>query len=357
MKKGRQTRRKIRAQLRDMRVLLRESRYSLLLFIGVVLGGGLVFYLFYVFPDGTEQAGEYLSYSEATYATFSLIFFQTLLPFPDEWYLQALFFIIPVLGLVAVVDGVLRFSTALINKQARGQKWQVAMASTYHNHIIVCGVGKIGYRVVEELLKYGRDVVAVEMDENGRFVDKVKAWDVPIIIGNARRSETIIKAGVLHADAIIPCTDDELANLDIALDAREINPNIKVVLRMFDSDLARRVEKGFGIHTAFSGSALAAPIFAAAAMRLDIKHSFYVGEELLNLSEIKIEPHSPLAGWTVVQLQQTYNLSVVYYRSNQHDDMHPQPDQQLCPGDFLLVLASLDVLRQLKANNESHSGA
>ena len=47
-------------------------------------------------------------------------------------------------------------------------------------------------------------------------------------------------------------------NLDIALQARELNPGIKVVLRMFDPDLARRVESGFGIHTAFSTSALAA---------------------------------------------------------------------------------------------------
>ncbi len=67
----------------------------------------------------------------------------------------------------------------------------------------------------------------------------------------------------------LPATDDQLANLEIALDAREINPGIKVVMRMFDVEFARKVEKGFGIHTAFSCSALTAPIFAAAAMRLE----------------------------------------------------------------------------------------
>jgi len=351
MKRTRQLRRQLRAQLRDIRVLLRESGYSILLFLLVVFGGALIFHLFYAFPAEAERAGQSPGFGEAVYATFSLIFFETLLPFPDVWYLQVLFFIIPVVGLVAVADGVLRFGTALINKQARGQKWQVAMASTYSDHIIVCGTGKIGYRVILELLKYGREVVAIETDENGRFVEKVRALNVPLIIANARRSESIIQAGVQRADAIIPCTDDELANLDIALDAREINPNIKVVLRMFDSDLARRVEKGFGIHTAFSGSALAAPIFAAAALRLDIKHSFYVGEELLNLSEMTIRPNSPLTGWTVTRLQQEYNLSVVFHRGDHHGDMHPDPEQKLCAGDFLLVLASLDVLRQIKTLN------
>ena len=162
------------------------------------------------------------------------------------------------------------------------------MASTYSNHIIVCGAGKIGYRVILELLNYEQDVVAIELNENGRFVEKIRNLGVPLLIADARRSETILKAGVQKADAIIPATDNELANLDIALDAREINPNIKVVLRMFDGELARRVEKGFGIHTAYSGSALAAPIFATAALRLNIKHSFYVGETLLHLSEIEI---------------------------------------------------------------------
>jgi hypothetical protein len=50
-----------------------------------------------------------------------------------------------------------------------------------------------------------------------------------------------------------------VANLDIALNARDSNPGIKVVMSMFDEDLALRVEKGFGIHTAFSSSALAVP--------------------------------------------------------------------------------------------------
>lgn len=351
MNQKRQFRRQLRAQFRDIQVLLGESGNSILLFMLVVIGGAVIFHLFYVFPAEAERAGQSPGLGEALYATFSLIFFETLLPFPDVWYLQILFFIIPVVGLVAVADGVLRFGTALINKQARGQKWQVAMASTYSDHIIVCGAGKIGYRVTQELLKYGRDVVAIEMNENGRFVEKVRALGVPLLIADARRSETIIQAGVQRADAIIPATDDELANLDIALDAREINPKIKVVLRMFDSDLARRVEKGFGIHTAFSGSALAAPIFAAAAMRLDIKHSFYVGEDLLNLSEMTIRPDSPLVGWTVTRLQQAYNLSVVFHRGNQHGDLHPDPAQKLCAGDFLLVLASLEILRQIKTLN------
>ncbi len=345
----RQLQRTLCAQLRDMRVLLRESWGSLLLFVVIVTGGALLFHFFYTHAD----TGQHPSFSEALHATFALVFFETLLPFPKQWYLQALFFIIPIVGLAVVADGLLRFGVALLNKQARGQKWQVAMASTYSNHIIVCGMGKVGYRVTLQLLRFDQEVVVIEINPQGRFVEKARAWGIPLIIANARRSENIIKAGVKRADAIIPCTDDELTNLDIALDARELNPGIKVVMRMFDADLARRVEQGFGIHTAYSTSALAAPIFAAAAMRLNIEHSLYIGDQLLNLSEVVIEPGSRLIGWSMEKLEAELDLSVVCYQSKEVADLHPNPDLVLDTGDKVLVLASLEVLERLKDLNQS----
>ncbi len=338
----------IRAQIRDTRVLLGESWFSLALFLAVLFGGALIFSFSYPDPDNVAA---HLPYADALYATFAHIFFETLLPFPDVWYLQILFFLIPILGLLAIGDGVLRFSMALFNKNARGQKWQVAMASTYQDHIIVCGAGKIGYRVLLELIKYERDVVVIEADENGRFIEKIKNLGVPLLFADARRSETLYKAGVERADAIIPATNNELANLDIALDARDINPQIKVVLRMFDGDLARRVEKGFGIHTAYSGSALAAPVFATAALRLNIKHSFYVGENLLHIGEIKISVTSDLIGLTVEELTRDYDCSLVSYEHEGTSTLHPEANQKIFAHDTILVLAALGTLRTLHNKN------
>ena len=343
----RRSRRILRAQLRDLRVLLRESWVSLFFFVLIVFGGAIIFHLFYTWP----ATGLHPSFSESLHATFTLVFFETMLPFPEEWYLQALFFLIPILGLVVVVDGLFRFGTALLNKQARGQKWQVAMASTYKNHVIICGMGKLGYRIALQLLEFDREVVAVEANPEGRFVEKVRALDIPLIIANARRSENLVKAGIEHADAIIPCTNDELTNLDIALDARELNPDIRVVMRMFDEDLAKQIEKGFDIHTAYSTSSLAAPIFATAAMHLDIRHSLYVGDQLIHLSELAIEPGSGLVGWSVSRLESEMDLSVICYQNQEIADLHPAPVLCLSVGDTVLVLASLESLEQLRNLN------
>jgi voltage-gated potassium channel len=194
-------------------------------------------------------------------------------------------------------------------------------------------------------------VIAIESNPDSRFIEKAKSRGIPVIIADARRTEYLIKANIKTADAVIPCTDDELTNLDIALDARELNPDVKVVMRLFDPDLARRVEKGFGIHTAFSTSALAAPIFATASMRVNVKTSFYVQDTLLNVSALTIRPGSALSGYKVRQLEEALDLSVICYTQGGNSILHPDSDLSLQAGADILVLATLDVLTRLEDMN------
>jgi len=340
-------RRLFRAQWRDATVLFQESRGALFLFVTLVFGGAVLFSIFYKDPD----TGASITFLEALYGTFALLFFQDSLPYPHSGFLQIFYFIIPILGLVVVAEGVIRFGSALTNKAERGQKWQVAMASTYSGHVIICGIGKVGYRVALELIKNNREIIAIESNPEGRFVEKVKALGIPVILADARRSENLIKAGVKKADAVITCTDDDLANLDIALDTREINPNAKIVMRMFDPDLAHRVERGFGIHTAFSVSALAAPTFAAASMRFNVRTSFYVGDELMNISEFIVQPGGSINGLTIEQVERQIDLSVVSLIDGDQKIFHPAPEQTLNPNSKLLVMGSLESLHKLDQLN------
>jgi Trk K+ transport system NAD-binding subunit len=123
-------------------------------------------------------------------------------------------------------------------------------------------------------------------------------------------------------------------------------------MRMFDAELAARVEKGFGIHTAYSVSALAAPTIAAAAMRVRVRSSFYVGETLLNISEVTVRPNAPIVGWSVRQLEEKLDLSVVSYIDGETTYLHPEPDLELRSESKLLVLATLDTLHRLEALNQ-----
>jgi Trk K+ transport system NAD-binding subunit len=117
---------------------------------------------------------------------------------------------------------------------------------------------------------------------------------------------------------------------------------------MFDGQLAQKVRSGFNIHTAFSTSALAAPVFAAAATRAQIDHSFYVDDLLMNVARATIDPSSTLVGYTIGQLEREFDVSVILYRGLDTLDLHPSPDIILQGGDHLMVFSSLEALARLQ---------
>jgi len=337
-------RRYARAVWRDTRVLIRQFRVSLLAFAILLCGGTLALRFLYYYPE----SGQRLGWAAALHATFMLVFAETILPFPRALGLQILFFAIPPIGLAVVADGVLRFGVALFNRRERKEAWQVAIASTYHDHILVCGLGKVGYRVVRELLHLGEDVVGIEQNPERPFLEEIRQMNVPVLLGDARQREMLEKAHVQEASAIVVCTQDDLTNLDIALDARELNPGIKVVMRMFDVQLAEKVRRGFGIRTAFSTSALAAPIFAAAATRAQIDYSFHVDDELLNVARTVIRSGSALEGRIIAQVEKEVDITVILHKSSDRFDLHPNPNAALRAGDCLVVFATLNALARVR---------
>ncbi|MEE8390311.1 MAG: NAD-binding protein, partial [Anaerolineae bacterium] len=185
------------------------------------------------------------------------------------------------------------------------------------------------------------------------FLDEIREMKVPVLLGDARHEDILDQARVREASAIVVCTEDDLISLAIALEAREVNPEIKVVMRMFDAQLAEKVGNGFGIHTAFSTSALSAPVFAAAAAtRAQIDHSFYVDDVLMNVARTTVKSGSALEGCTIAEVEKELDISIILYKGLDVLDMHPAPDITLRPGDYLVVFASLETLSRLHEIND-----
>ncbi len=336
---------------RDFRVLIRAFSRPLLLFLGTLVCFGLLYWFLADLANIPDKPGPV----ESIFLVLQMMFLQANMNFPEPWYLQIFLFLMPVIGVVLLSAGAANLGVKLFNRSARGQDWEVALASTYSDHVIVCGLGKLGYRVTLQLLEFGQSVVAIEREADKFFIAPAREHDVPVIVGDARQREVLRKAGVERASAVVCCTQDELANLDIALDARELHPDIKVVLRMFDETLAAKVEKGFGIHTAFSMSALSAPAFAAAATRAHIDYSFYVGGTLLHVSQINITAESPLLNLPLETAERKYNMTVVLHQIGGELHLHPTSDEIIGAGDSLVVFATLETLGMIGGINQ-HTG-
>ncbi|HET9494325.1 MAG TPA: NAD(P)-binding protein, partial [Chloroflexia bacterium] len=208
------------------------------------------------------------------------------------------------------------------------------------DHIVVCGLGNVGYRVVTRLHELGMAVAATEKVEDSRSIPQVRRLGIPVIIGDARSPETLQALNVAAARCVVVATDDDAANLETALNARAQNPDIRVVMRLFDPDLAERVERAFNIPISRSVSALAAPSFAAAAVGRRVVASIAVGKRVLIAAQTHVEPGSPADGITVAQLEDGTEGRVLLVEGKAGKEWAPAPERNLAPGDVMTVVAT-----------------
>ncbi len=338
--------RKWRASWRDTVLLLRDFRGPLLLFVLAIVGGGLLY--FYL----ASQAGEALdSLAEAVYTVLGLVFLQGGGNFPKTWYLQVFYFVMPVIGIGILAQGLADFGVLFFNRRARNKEWEMAVASTFSNHIILVGLGHLGYRVVRNLHELDQDVVVIELEPRDDLLADMHALDIPVLQGDATREALLEAAGVRRARVLMLCTQNDNLNLQMAVKARSLNPNIQVVMRIFDDDFAQALEKQFGF-SALSATGMAAPVFAATAAGMDISHPITIEGQALSLARLNVLPKGKLVNLTVSQIEEHYRVSVVLLRHADGRDLHPAGDKRLAGNDVLAVLGGLEQINHLAQDNK-----
>ncbi len=141
--------------------------------------------------------------------------------------------------------------------------------SHYKGHFVVAGLGTIGLGVLRELIHGGERAVAIELKEDSKFVETAKSL-APVVLGNARTAETLKKAGIDGARALIAVTDSDVSNLSSSLAARRANPQIHTVMRIFDANLAESMCSSLKTNAVLSASSASSPTFVAAALVPDV---------------------------------------------------------------------------------------
>jgi Trk K+ transport system NAD-binding subunit len=220
----------------------------------------------------------------------------------------------------------------------------------YRQHTVVVGVGKVGYRILTELVALREPVVAIELKTESEFLEEIRSRQVAVISGNGRHRKTLVEAGVGRARAIILATDDDLANVDAALTAREINPQIHVVLRLYDETLAAKFATRFGM-PAISTSEVAVPAFIAAATGRKVYHTFQLDGAKLNLTDLTVAAGGSLAGRPVGEVQAAHRVNIVMHRGSRGVTVNPPHDILLAPEDSVLVMAPRELLADFEEAN------
>lgn len=209
------------------------------------------------------------------------------------------------------------------------------------DHVIVCGFGKVGYRIAEELRAHGHRVVAVEKQANAQLVERARRSGVPVLVSQDHYT-TLMGLHLKEARCLMAVTDDDAQNMELAIAAQEKNPAIRVVVRLFDPQLASLVERAFGIHLVRSPSAIAAPAFAVAAASDDLVDAFELGEVLWCVGRQVLREADALCGRPADDLSghQVFLLSV--RRGAAPWQAPVPPSWSLLPGDEVVLLAPRD---------------
>ncbi|MDR3476447.1 MAG: NAD-binding protein [Gammaproteobacteria bacterium] len=153
------------------------------------------------------------------------------------------------------------------------------------DHVIICGLGNIGFRTFELLIQAHQHIAVISDTTHDEWRWQVEKAGAEFYAGDARNDTLLVQAGIQHAKAILAVTNHDMVNVSIAMEARNLNPNIRIIARMYDTDLGDHIAEAFGVHQVFSTSELAAPIFTDNIYRHAVLAQFNLNGKTYVVSE------------------------------------------------------------------------
>ncbi|WP_411081524.1 NAD-binding protein [Streptomyces sp. cmx-18-6] len=174
-------------------------------------------------------------------------------------------------------------------------------------HVVLLGLGKIGTRVLVRLRELDIPVVVVEEDPEARGIPLARSMHVPTVIGDVTQEGVLEAAKIRRAHALLALTSIDTTNLEAALYARSVKPDLRVALRLYDDEFATAVHRTLrtahpqALTRSRSVSHLAAPSFAVAMMGRQILGAVPVERKVMLFAALEVEGHPQLEGHTVEQ--------------------------------------------------------
>ncbi|MDO8433500.1 MAG: potassium channel protein [Candidatus Binatus sp.] len=217
-------------------------------------------------------------------------------------------------------------------------------------HVIVCGFGRFGRVVTEELKRH--DVPVVVIESNPALEKELSRLEVLHVNGSALEDEILEEAGIQSARAIVVATDSDADNVYITLSAREKNPGIAIHARG-ESETGLRRLKSAGANQVISayqrgGMRIASMILRPAVVDFLELATPGHGDEI-DLEEIEIEPGSHAVGKTIEAVERgTAKLRVVALkRGDDPISIIPDPGTIVKEGDHLVAIGDAESLKHL----------
>jgi Trk K+ transport system NAD-binding subunit len=335
-------------KIRSIILAIKQLKTAILLLLGTIVLGSLIFYWYYLPSFDSQYTGNIL---DIILATISLLLSLEVYSFPHggDIVLKLLYVIYPFLGLLLIGIGILEFGMIVFTYRYRLGAWNDWLAKDMERHTVLVGLGNVGSRVLNELKEDDIETTVITL-EDGKSAELVNELlehpSIALIFGDASQRPILEKANVQKARALIVVTNDDLVNFKIATIAKELNPNLRTVIRAFDVAFSKKVTELFDIDAAISTSAIAAPAFVATSFEDGIIQTLKSkkGNRDIHLMEVKISSTKRASPFIVEGLERQFDITILAI----DNQPHPESDDKIIPGSKLLILGEIKSLRQLK---------
>ena len=285
-----------------------------------------------------------------TITTITTVGFREVEPFgaAEQWFTMAV--------IVAGVGTVLYTFTLAVQMVVEGQVREYVgrrrmdrRIASMHGHVIVCGWGRVGRAVANDVHAFGRDVVVVD-------IDPARLAGVPYatVVADATLDSTLRAAGIERAGTLVAALAGDADNLFITLSGRALNPALFIVARARQEDsLAKLTQAGADrvVNPQELGAARMASFIVRPHVAEYVDVAMHERSLEFRMQELVVAPGSPLAGRTLRALQLRERAGVLVLALRLADGTfvnNPDPDLVLVPGHVLIAVGAAEDLERVE---------
>lgn len=215
----------------------------------------------------------------------------------------------------------------------------------------MCGLGRLGQHCVLSLKSFALDDFEIKVLAIDR--KHPDAWEIDqlpdllaeeVVTGDCRQDAILKRAGIQHCRAILIVTQDENVNIETAIAARRLNPNVRLIVRSGKHNLNELLKQKLGNFAAFEPIELPAESFALAALGAATLGLFKVGDR-----QLRVVKHQVAVGDDQFENLPIHKLHKESYRLLQHLPAYPiepmpsELEPPLHKDGFSSKLGSLDL--------------
>jgi voltage-gated potassium channel len=242
----------------------------------------------------------------------------------------------------------------VVGGQLRELVGKSAMLRKIHHlsgHVIICGYGRFGRVVVDELRRHRTALVVIENDPEKESL--LMQMGELYLLGSALEERTLDQAGIATASEIVIATASDPDNVFIALSARSKNPQIRIHARAESEAGLKHLELA-GVDQAISSYHWSAMRIANAIARpavVDFLDLLLPGlrPEEFGLEEVRVPEHSSITGRTIASLEHEGDRIRIVALKRGADPMTfvPEPQTEVRPGDLFVAIGARPSLQRL----------